>query len=402
MASTTSNTTIKCEGAESISDLVRQCIGDRTPLVDYGLAHADLGFAPPDEHVQLRQVPVKSNAGVIEHYVPDLTVRAACGITIGNLQSALAAHNQILPVDVDLDITVGEAIHHNVYGPMRIGYGSLRDLLLGLHYIDGLGRDIHVGGRTVKNVAGYDLTRFMVGSLGEFGIVYEATLRTYALPQHVIRVELTIDDPKRLDAPMTDWLCGDAAPSYLLLHRVAGQWNVRLGYFGKQDTCHARYKALESFADAIDGLTLVGQSAQTYINDYRDRTARRAWRRTAEAVVKFITPPASTGTLCAGLAQWALDRKVDLQIDALPGHGAVFAGGPLDGAAATDLDQHTMPGLKATTGVRIWQRRPAHGDAIAPFAPTQSDWQMLRRLKHTMDPHRILNPGRFIQSEGST
>ena len=193
---------VRCAAPPDIVAVLGNAIASHRPLIDYGLAHAALGHAPPAppaEHTRFAQEADPANRGILEHYVRDLTVRAAAGITIGDLQEALAATNQFAPIDADDDITLGEAIHHNMWGPLRVGYGSIRDLLLGLGYIDGEGRDIRVGGRTVKNVAGYDVTRFMVGSLGELGVVHEATLRTYAIPESVLEVEMTVKDPAIFD-----------------------------------------------------------------------------------------------------------------------------------------------------------------------------------------------------------
>lgn len=93
---------------------VRDATASHRPLIDYGLAHAGLGHAPPAEHTRFAQEADPSNAGILEHYVRDLTVRAAAGITIGDLQKALAPTNQFAPIDADDDITLGEAIHHNI------------------------------------------------------------------------------------------------------------------------------------------------------------------------------------------------------------------------------------------------------------------------------------------------
>ena len=224
---TTGQRVATIENPAALQELVRDCLSKLQPIVDYGVAHTGLGHAPPTEHVRLVQ-----HGGVIEHYERDLTVRAAAGATLASLQKALALKNQFIPIDADGDITLGEVINHNMYGPLRVSYGSIRDLLLGLRFIDGGGRDIGVGGRTVKNVAGYDVTRFMVGSLGELGIVYEATLRTYAIPKHTRTVQLLIENPATLDDCLAEWLLSEAAPAAIVWHTSNQRWVGRLAYFG--------------------------------------------------------------------------------------------------------------------------------------------------------------------------
>ena len=137
---TASNPTIEIDDPVALRDLVNDCLARANPLVDYGIAHAGLGHPPPPEHTRLSQ-----QGGVIEHYERDLVLRAACGTPLGALQAALRPHNQFLPIDADPDLTLGEIINHNVYGPLRVSFGAVRDLMLGARYVDGKGRDIHVG-----------------------------------------------------------------------------------------------------------------------------------------------------------------------------------------------------------------------------------------------------------------
>lgn len=390
-------------GPTGVGDAVDVAMRDGMPLVDYGVAHAGLGHPPPDEHVKLTRTSDADNEGVLEHYVRDLTVRAAAGVTMGALQAALRPTNQFLPIDADDDLTLGEVIDHNVYGPLRVGYGSVRDLLLGLRYIDGQGRDIHVGGRTVKNVAGYDVTRFMVGGLGQFGIVHEATLRTYAIPEHVLTVDLELDDPTDPCGRVTDLMLSDAAPVQMSLCRrpgtvgggCIGQWIGRVAYFGRTTATAVQLRSLETLLDGFEGVHIRGSGQMTLEQDRAERAAQRAWRRNSGAVVKIIVPPAATGAACMALCNWAGGRHA-LHIDALPVHGCIFTGGELDAQLARRLDDGINNLIAAHAGMRTWHQRPPGAEDIAPFAPPQSDWPLLAKLKKTMDPQSIFNPGRLF------
>ena len=336
------------------------------------------------------------HGSVIEHYQRDFAVRAAAGITMSQLQDQLAPHDQFLPVDADPDLTLGEVILHNVYGPLRVGYGSIRDLLLGLHYIDGQGRDIHVGGRTVKNVAGYDVTRFMVGSLGQFGIVHEATVRTYAIPEQATAVDVQMEDPTSIDKLLTRWLQTDAAPVHMSMQADNGDWRLRVGYFGQRSSCSAQQCALESFVQEASTLRIGDAVDYDLAADTADRAARRRWRRQAAALVKVIVPPAATGTTSKKLTDWSKENRIQLRVEALPAHGCVFAGGGLDAGTAGQLDQHIGASLNGPAQ-RVWYARPTGAEAIEPFSPPQNDWPILARLKRTMDPQNLLNPNRFIR-----
>lgn len=387
---TTANPTVEIDNPATLVELVRDCESRETAIVDYGIAHGGLGYPPPAEHVRLVQ-----HGSVIEHYERDLTVRAAAGTTMGKLQETLQPHNQFLPIDADDDLTLGEVINHNMYGPLRVAYGSTRELILGLRFVDGRGRDIHVGGRTVKNVAGYDMSRFMVGSLGEMGPVYEATLRTCAIPSQAIGVELSINNPDELDSILPDWLLTDAAPGAMTMIRSDSGWQLHFGYFGTSRSCEVQLTSLETRLRSDENLDIVTRSRHA-LAEHLDQTAgRRAWRREDAAVVKVIVPPAHTGRACNALANGFADTS-SLRIEALPVHGCIFAGGRLDATQAQALDKLINGTIEPVGGLRTWVNRPNGAKSIEPFAPPQLDRPMLDRLKRTLDPKYLFNPGRFL------
>src|SRR5829696_6879676 len=99
----------------------------------------------------------------------DMTAIFSADCTLRFAQDKLAELNQWLPVDGDPDATLGSLIDTNSTGPLRLGFGGWRDLLLGAQFTNGKGELITAGGRTVKNVAGYDLTKFVAGGFGIFG-----------------------------------------------------------------------------------------------------------------------------------------------------------------------------------------------------------------------------------------
>ena len=380
----------RIDSPDALAELVSDCAGRSCPIVDYGLAHEGLGHRPPDHHVRLVQA-----GGLLEHYRRDMTVRVAAGMTLGDLQAQLEPHGQFLPIDADSDLTLGELINHNVYGPLRVGYGALRDLLLGLRYIDGAGRQIHVGGRTVKNVAGYDLTRFMVGSLGQFGIVYEATLRTYAIPGSTSTVQMRLSNPARLDDMLSDWLLTDAAPTWLsMVMTRQPDATVHSGFFGGRTACQVQERALEGIVQGHGELTIDEISQRDLAADAAQRTALRRWRRHATGLCKLIVPPASTGAVVRGLGAWSSDQ-IPITIEALPVHGCIFAGGGLDARQAGELDRQVAGLVEPLGGLRIWYQRPEGADTIDPVGSPPPHLSTLVRLKRTMDPDDLFNPGRF-------
>lgn len=132
-------------------------------------------------------IPLSSRgfSEILEHDPPNQVVTVEAGLCLDRLQSFLASHNQWLPIRpfLDRDGTLGGIVALNACGPERLLYGSPRDLLLGLRFVSAAGRLIRGGGKVVKNVAGYDLTRLMTGSLGTIGFFIELNLRVAPIPQ---------------------------------------------------------------------------------------------------------------------------------------------------------------------------------------------------------------------------
>ena len=111
---------------------------------------------------------------------------AGAGMTLAAVQEALAPHNQWLPLRPAFGVlrrTLGGITATGALGPERLTYGAPRELLLGLRFIDGRGRLINAGGKVVKNVAGYDMTRLIAGSAGTLGLITRVTMKTATRPE---------------------------------------------------------------------------------------------------------------------------------------------------------------------------------------------------------------------------
>jgi len=122
---------------------------------------------------------------VLGHEAADLVATSECGVTLSGFQKVLKDNNQFLPVDSmqTAGATLGGALASNSSGPMRLRYGTLRELLIGIKVVRADGSVFKGGSKVVKNVAGYDLPKLYVGSLGTLGIITEATLRLYPIPE---------------------------------------------------------------------------------------------------------------------------------------------------------------------------------------------------------------------------
>jgi glycolate oxidase FAD binding subunit len=121
--------------------------------------------------------------GIVDYPVDDMTITVEAQLTCADLAKVLAQHRQQLPIDpVDGSQTIGELVTHDIAGPRQYGRGTLRDYVIGIEALDGRGRRFHAGGRVVKNVAGYDLCRLLIGSRGLLGTVTQVTFKVSPLP----------------------------------------------------------------------------------------------------------------------------------------------------------------------------------------------------------------------------
>ncbi len=160
---------------------------------------------------------------VLEHAAGDLVARAEAGVTLETLQAAAGAAGQRLALDPpDAGATLGGIVAANPSGPLRLRYGTVRDLLIGVTVVLADGTVAKAGGKVVKNVAGYDLCKLFTGSLGTLGIVVETIWRLHPLPAARRTVAVALASPEAAGAAVQDLL--HAPGSSLVLDALELRW----------------------------------------------------------------------------------------------------------------------------------------------------------------------------------
>jgi glycolate oxidase FAD binding subunit len=156
---------------------------DDNPIVPWGGGAGQLSGVPCSSAPIV--IDLRPFAGVIEHDVDDMTISVKPGTRLIDLQAHLAEHNQYLPIDPAYPVvtTIGGMVAAAASGYLTSGYGTVRDLLIGLEAIDTTGNLIHGGGRVVKNVTGYDLPKLLTGSNGQLAILTKLTFRVMPKPE---------------------------------------------------------------------------------------------------------------------------------------------------------------------------------------------------------------------------
>ncbi|MGB1252305.1 MAG: FAD-binding oxidoreductase [Candidatus Promineifilaceae bacterium] len=276
--------------AEEIADFVKQGaqravpVGGRTKWVD--------GVSAEITPLNMRQL-----TGIVEYEPDEYTITAKAGTPLKTVVAALAEHGQYMPFDpllVAAGATIGGTVAANASGSGRFRYGGVRDFMLGVRFVDGVGNLVRGGGKVVKNASGFDLPKFMVGSLGRYGILTEVTIKVFPKPAHYRTLELSFatlrtalngtfslaNQPFEMDALDLRPTPTPSNPSN------ATMW-IRLG--GLPTSLPNRIKRLSAWLAANTAL----QTIQTLDADDAHWAAinQIAWAKDAPNLIKIPVPP---------------------------------------------------------------------------------------------------------------
>lgn len=248
------------------------------------MSHADVEYRPD-------RTPLVE-AGEMDLQAQDMTATFSAEVTLAEAQRKLAEIGQWLPVDGDASWTLGRLVEMNSTGPLRLGYGAWRDLLLGCQFRNGRDELITAGGRTVKNVAGYDLTKFMVGQGEVFGKIITLTTRTYLRPTGALLARFA-PDPWQVNRLLPT----PCRPQWAAMTADA-MW---CGYLGDERTIAYYREALPSHRP----IEIVGRSVEEDVA-YRAELWRAAG---AEGSFRASVPPTKVLEFVseAAIADWSAD-----------------------------------------------------------------------------------------------
>jgi glycolate oxidase FAD binding subunit len=357
-------------------------------------------------------IDLRSLDQVIDYPARDMTITVQAGITLSRLQEILATENQRLPVDVPLPdrATLGGALAANVSGPRRYGFGSFRDYVIGISVVNDQGQEIKAGGRVVKNVAGYDLCKLYIGSLGTLGIITQVTLKLKPRPeeQRLVAIgckggvvfgqllELIHGSRTRpvclevLNARAARQVCAEAVEFY-----SEASWVIVLAFEDNRESVTWQAKQIEAeLKPAFDHqdaeLLTIHDSARLW----RELIDFQAW---PDALLTFKANllPSATADFC----RLADARPEELILQAHAGNGIVF--GHMCGNWTLEQSQRMLASLQeaatASQGNVVILKCPtAWKTALPLWGLSRNDYWLMRAVKEKLDPKGIFNPGRFV------
>ncbi len=350
-----------------------------------------------------RSLSTRNHAGITLYSPNELIISARAGTPLADIETALAEHGQhIIAEPSDLASltgakepqTIGGVIATNLSGPRRIAWGAMRDHLLGIRAVSGRGEVIRSGGRVLKNVTGLDLCKLLAGSHGTLGVITEVTLKVLPAPETAGTLVLHNLDAAAGVAKLSAALGSPYSVSGAAwLPREAA---ARVGSFGGS----VALIRIEDFSASVGYRT--GRlrddlgHAGTEILD--DADSRRVWRalRTLEAlpagqddaVWRVSVRPSAGPTVFHTLAE-GLGMRGYLDW----GGGLVW----LAGLPTAEAHQTIETAAALAGGTWTLMRAPESLRAAVNVLPPEPETlaRITRRVKATLDPHAILNPGRM-------
>lgn len=217
--------------------------------------------------------------GVLDYIPEEFTFTALAGTTLTEIQALLSAHNQYLPFDpplAQLGATLGGTMASGLSGPGRYRYGGVRDFVLGVQFVTGAGELVRAGGKVVKNAAGFDFPKLLVGSLGRLGVLTELSFKVFPAPEAYVTLrvdfpdlEHTLEGLTKLTTVPLDLEALDLDPPDTLWIRFAGLRDVissRLervyahtggGHVMQGKSELGMWRSVRDFAWVADGWSLV-------------------------------------------------------------------------------------------------------------------------------------------------
>ncbi len=355
---------------------------------------------------------------ITDYPASDLTISVEAGLPVRELAAALAAERQMLPLDVPCaaEATIGGVVAANSTGPRRLACGSWRDLVLGVHFVTAEGVLAKGGGKVVKNVAGYDLPKLLIGSMGTLAVIVEIAFKALPIPPTSATFLLlfsnaaaALEASRRIrHSPLAPQALDllDAAAGSLAGHAgLAAPFTLLVAAAGSEAVLDRFERELHSLLRGLGGdLALLRSEEESALwRTVQELTPTFLRSRPDGIVVKVSLPLTEMGGFLAQTQTTAAANAINSASVARAGSGIVYCYLSSGTEAGDAVDKQ----LVRTSELLLEAAERAGGRAMVEWCPAavksrmnlwgtpRDDFAWMRRVKEAMDPGGMLNPGRF-------
>jgi glycolate oxidase FAD binding subunit len=243
------------------------------------------------------KLDTRTYSGILEYQPEELVITACAGTPLKEIEAALKEKNQVLafePPHFGEHATFGGAIAAGLAGPGRISVGNFRDFVLGTRILDGKGQDLSFGGQVMKNVAGYDVSRLMPGSMGTLALLLEASVKVLPRPAATATLRCDISQEKALRT-LNEW-AGQPLPlsASCWIGNGAGEGQLTIRLAGAAAAIKAAIPLMSSLVNASE---VDPQSAEVFWNDLREHKLPSFENIAADQTLYRLALPAACGPL---------------------------------------------------------------------------------------------------------
>ena len=348
------------EIVDEIKAQVSRAAADRTPLAIHG-GNSKAFYGGP---IIGDALDIRPYTGIIDYEPKELVLTVRAGTTLTEVEAALSSAQQMLPFEppqFTAGATIGGTVATGLSGPRRPYTGAVRDFVLGTRIINGKGEDLRFGGRVIKNVAGYDVSRLMTGAMGTLGVLLDISFKVLPIPTAEITLRFEFDEATAIQR-FNEW-AGKPLPI------SATSWHEGVAML-RLSGAAAGVKAARQ---KLGGELVADDVGFAFWRSLRDQ--RAAFFQSTEPLLRLSVPPTTT-PLTLTTPQW------------------IEWGGAVRWLCG-EVDMTTLREKMASVGGHVTLFR--HGNkADGVFNPLQPVLAKIHRdLKLAFDPENILNRGRM-------
>ena len=404
---------------DHICQIVRVANRDGMPLIPWGNGSRQNTGLPLTKAGTV--LCLKHMNRLLELDTPNLTAKVEAGINHAELQRELARHGLYFPLDpADMEsATIGGSLATNSSDPKRLLHGTARDLVMGVTIVTPRGEVVRAGGKTMKNVAGYDMRKLFLGSWGTLGVITEAILRLFYLPEDRKTLLLRFSNMENISQTVTDILNSFLRPESIeLIDATAdqssagagfelnkGELLLLIGVAGSKEIVKRHITDIPALAKTNNAqavTVLSGTEEEEAWTIQRQIQLSLPHLAPGTVTCKAAIPLSRTADMFREIQEAATRHQLQVGITGHVGNGilypALFA---QDNAEESEVLAAIADLVQSATklgGFFLVESGSPEIRQAYDLVCQRSDYELMRRLKQTFDPNNIFNPGKMVRA----